>query len=190
MRRVLASLAIAAACLTVPAVAAPALPEGGAGPVPSPAPVPEPASWRRVATSDGTIAVTIPCTAAESTERGLGATKMVSCTHGSLEYLVQMGDVPAQSGFKSYADLLASAHKDATAGTIGETTMAGHPAFTATRPADAAVTRALVVDLGPDRLVMLVAFQHDDQAKLDTAMRAAADADAERFIASLELKGK
>ena len=119
-----------------------------------------------------------------------GPAFIATCDHGGVSYIAQFGKPPQQAASETYDAVLASARSDKTSGTIVETTIAGHRAFTVARPDGDPIGYGEFIDFAPNRLVTMVAFETDGATKLTGAARATAMADTRRFIASLELPGK
>jgi hypothetical protein len=145
--------------------------------------------WRRVVAPDGSIAVSLPCPDSETGMRSDGGVTAMICKSEGLGFEVMVGAMPNGSGTPdSFDQLLSKAQHDPNAGEVHVTSVAGHRAFTVTRPASGPVGLAQFVDFKPGKPIIMMAME-DPEGGIDASGKAPATARARKFLGSLEMIG-
>jgi hypothetical protein len=145
--------------------------------------------WRRVVTSDGSIAVSLPCADSETGVRSEGGTTAMICKSEGLGFEVMVGAMPNASGApESFDQLLSEAQHDPNAGEVHVTSVSGHRAFTVTRSASGPVGLAQFVDFKPGKPIIMMAME-DPEGAIPASGKAPAAERARKFRGSLEIIG-
>jgi hypothetical protein len=145
--------------------------------------------WRRVVAPDGSIAVSLPCADSETGVRSDGGVTAMICKSEGLGFEVMVGAMPHGSGApESFDELLSDAQHDPNAGEVHVTSVAGHRAFTVTRPASGSVGLAQFVDFKPGKPIIMMAME-DPEGGIAASGKAPASERARKFLGSLEIIG-